>query len=93
MEEFSYTIGIKDEAAHGACSSLRAAIINNGSVFTINELQLPECWYPENWKGLEWHPLNPGAQILAAAQSSEFSTGVQHHNKRTLSGIHGRRAE
>ena len=60
------------------------------SVFTINELQLPECWYPENWKGLEWHLLNPGAQILAAAQSSEFSTRVKHHNKCTLSCLYSR---
>lgn len=63
------------------------------SVLTINELQFPECWYPESWKGLEWHLLNPGAQILATAQSSEFSTGVKHHNKRSLSGLYSRLGE
>lgn len=39
------------------------------SVFTINELQFPECWYPESWRGLEWHLLNPGAEILATANA------------------------
>lgn len=63
------------------------------SVSTINELQFPECLYPQSWKGLEWHLLNPGAQILAAAQSSEFSTGVKHHNKCSLSDFKGRLCE
>lgn len=94
VEEFSYTIGTQSKTTHGGCSSCDGLYNQQWtSVSTINELQFPECWYPESWKGLEWHLLNPGAQILATAQSSEFSTGVKHHNKRSLSGLDNRLGE
>lgn len=87
VEKFSYVIERLTTTTHGGCSSCEGLYNQQWiSVFTINELQFPECWYPESWKGLEWHLLNPGAQILAAAQSSKLYSGVKHHNKRSLSG-------
>lgn len=87
-----YTIGAQQPMGDVV---LRKALYNQQwtPVFPINELQFPECWYPESWKGLEWHLLNPGAQILATAQSSESSAGVKHHNKCSLSGFHNRLGE
>lgn len=88
VQEFGYTIETQITTAHGRCSSSRSLYNQQWiSVLTVNELQFPECWYPESWKGLEWHLLNPGAQILATAQSSEFSTGVKDHNKCSFSGL------
>lgn len=63
-------------------------MINNGYQSSLlNELQLPVCRYPESWKGLEWHLLNPGARILATAQSSKLSTGLQYNNKCPISAL------
>lgn len=87
VEEFSYMKGVQCTTVHGGCSSTEAFIINNGYHSSVLMNYSSQCWYPQSWKGLEWHLLNPGAQIFATTQCSVFSTGVKHHNKCSLSAL------